>query len=172
MANKSPLNNARVDIVKNSREDKSALERWTRSDYVAQFRKDFMSIRSGSEVPFYFIRDYPFKKRSSDSDIIQDDGSNVDEGSILIFGKLRTWRSDKEKFRPSPMMWGICKYIKAGVYLEGEFGGHLGFIPKRRYKAISERFVREALDPIANYLKDSKTFVFYETFPSLLYEEE
>ena len=163
---------ARLDITKNSEEDHRSLNRHTKSDLSEQVKKDYRYMKGKSYFmvqPFLILDEYPYKAKSSDSDIIRKDGKNVAEDIVLVIGRLPKLKGTEE-FKNKPYIRGEIMLIKAGNYDIGPLKPHFALVVKKKYKVIKQGKirVRDLFDSVKNELQNGKPFVVYKEFPKML----
>lgn len=163
---------ARLDITKNSKEDHRTVMRYTKKELENQLKKDYLYMMGKKYMmiqPFTVMGDYPYKKKSSDSDILND--KNVDEDYVIAIGRLPKWRGTEE-FRGKPYLLGELMYVRRGTYyVNGEVKEllpHFALIIKKKYKTIKKKRVRDLFDPLKQRLQQGKPFEVYKEFPKIL----
>lgn len=165
---------ARLDITKNSKEDHRTIVRFTKTELAEQIRDDYKYMLGKSKMviqPLTVIGGYPFKKKKSDSDIIREDGKNVDYGYAMVIGKLLKWRNTDE-FRKKPYRLGKIMYVRRGVYwVNGKtmsLQPHFAIIIHKSNKRIKSKRIRDLLDPVKQRLRPGKPYSFYKEFPIIV----
>ena len=115
------------------------------------------------------IRDYPYKKKKSDSDIMND--NNVDEDYVMVIGKILKWRGTEE-FKGKPYKLGYIMYVKRGEYwVNGKImklDPHFAIVLKKSYKRIKPKRIRDLLSPLKQKLRNGKPFGIYKDFPIIV----
>lgn len=164
---------ARVDITKNSKEDHREVKRYTKKEINDQLIKDYRYMMAKNYMmiqPVTIMEKYPYKKKKSDSDIINGD-KNVDEDYVLVIGKLPKWRST-EQFRGKAYILGHIMYIRRGDYwVNGEVRNmepHFAIVIVRKYKRIKSKRIRDLLKPLKHRLRSGKPFTIYKEFPMIV----
>jgi|GEM_PF-6083202 len=158
---------ARLDITKNSKEDHRTPMRFTKKEVEAQLKKDlkYFKDRCKSKLvikPFFVMEAYPYKKKSSDSDIMED--KNVEEDYILVIGSLPKLRGTEE-FKGKAYVKGRLTYLPEGQYDQGYLKRHLGLLIDKKYKRIKKSTIRKLLAPIKNQLRGGWPFEIYKELP-------
>ena len=160
---------SRMDITKNSKEDHRFPQRVTQKDMHDHVKQSYKYMIKMVVMPFTIIHNYPFKKRGSDSDIIDAKKSNVSEEVLLVFGKLMKWRGVmKDEYVGLPYMVGEALLVRPGRYDIGEVRRqYIALKVKRTYKVnrIKKRFVRALFASIKNEVRAPWPFEFVEKFP-------
>ena len=114
LAYKKENRKARLDITKNSNEDHRYIKRYTKKEIEDQLKKDYRYMLGKPYMliqPLTILAEYPFKKKSSDSDIPNE--HNVDLDYIICIGKILKWRGT-EQFKGKPYRLGRIMYLKCG----------------------------------------------------------
>lgn len=160
---------ARVDITKNSSEDHRTVARYTKKELEEQLVKDYKYFkdRCKSKIvvkPFLIMGEYPFKKKKSDSDIIDESGKNVEEDYVLVIGRLPKLKGTEE-FKGKPYIRGLIAYIPQGNYDIGFLKRHFGIVVKKKYKIITKRKIRPLFDPVKGVMRNGWPFSVYKEFP-------
>ncbi|EJF53582.1 hypothetical protein SapgrDRAFT_1890 [Saprospira grandis DSM 2844] len=158
---------ARLDITKNSKEDHRTPMRFTKKEVEAQLKKDlkYFKDRCKSKLvvkPFFVMEAYPYKKKSSDSDIM--DSKNVDEDYILVIGRLPKLRGTEE-FKGKAYLKGRLTYLPEGQYDQGYLKRHMGLLIDKKYKRIKKSTIRKLLDPIKNQMRNGWPLEIYKELP-------
>lgn len=160
---------ARLDITKNSKEDHRYVQRYTKKELETQLKKDlkYFKDRCKSRLiikPVLIMADYPYKKKSSDSDIPQGD-KNVERDYVLVIGRLPKFKGT-EQFKRKSYIKGHITYLPSGKYDQGELIRHFGLIIKtKKYKRIKKRTIRDLFRPLKNSLRNNWPFTIYKEFP-------
>jgi hypothetical protein len=80
---------------------------------------EFKRVRSlsnrGKPVEFTLIEEYPYKKRSSSPDFINEDEDGVVYAPILVFGWQRKFLLFRKKYSLRPVLQGMCMVIDREV---------------------------------------------------------
>jgi len=157
-----------LDITKNSKEDHRYVKRYTKKEAEDQLKKELKYFRGRCKSkivikPFVIMMDYPFKKKKSDSDIVND--KNIDEDFILVMGRLPKFRGT-EQFKGKSYIMGQIAYLPSGGYDIGHQLRHFGIkIKKQVRKKIKPRYIRDLFDPIKNSLRTGKPYSIYKELP-------
>lgn len=160
---------ARLDITKNSGEDARHPQRFTKKELEEQLKKDYRYMKGKGYFmvqPFLIIDEYPFKVKSSDSDIIRKDGKNVTEDLALVLGRLTKFKTTEE-FKGKPYIRGEIMLIRPGLYDIGQLKPHFAVVIKKKYKVIrlAKLRIRNLFDIVKNELQNGKPVVIYKEFP-------
>lgn len=160
---------AREDITKNSSEDHRYVKRYTKKELEDQLVKDYKYLKDRCKSkmvvkPFLIMKDYPFKKKSSDSDIPRADEKNVEYDYVLVIGRLPKLKGT-EQFKGKAYVRGLLAYIPQGNYDIGYQNRHIGLVVKKKYKIIKKSRIRNLLDPLKNMLRNGWNFTVYKEFP-------
>lgn len=163
---------ARLDITKNSEEDHRHLNRYTKKDLEEQVKKDYRYMRGKGYMmiqPFLILDEYPFKVKSSDSDVIRKDGKNVEEDIVLVIGRLPKLKGTEE-FKRKPYIRGEIMFIRPGHYDIGLLKPHFALVIKKKYKVIKQAKIRirDLFDIVKNELQNGKPFIVYKEFPKFI----
>ncbi len=163
---------ARLDITKNSKEDHRTIQRYTKKELQDQLIKDYRYMMGKSYMmiqPVTIMADYPYKKKKSDSDIMND--HNVDKDYVLVIGKLLKWRGTEE-FRGKPYKLGYIMYVRRGDYwVNGQIVSmepHFAIVLHKSYKRIKSKRIRDLLKPLKQRLRSGKPFTIYKEFPIIV----
>ena len=134
-------------------------------DYKYTIGKAYMMIQ-----PLTIMCEYPYKKKKSDSDIIDGD-KNVEYGDVLVIGKLLKWRSTEE-FRSKPYKLGQIMYMRRGIYWadgkEVEMEPHFAIVITRSYKRMKGKRIRDLFAPLKQRLRSGKPYSIYKEFPIII----
>lgn len=160
---------ARLDITKNSNEDARSPMRFTQKELEEQLKKDYRYMKGKGYFmvqPFLIIDEYPFKTKSSDSDLIRKDGKNVSEGLAFVLGRLRKFKTTEE-FKGKPYIRGEIMLIRPGVYDIGQLKPHFAVVIRKKYKVIrlAKLRIRNLFDIVKNELQNGRPVVIYKEFP-------
>ncbi len=163
---------ARIDITKNSKEDHRYIKRYTKKEIEDQLKKDYKySLGKPYMIiqPLTILADYPFKKKSGDSDIPND--YNVDLDYVICIGKILKWKGT-EQFKGKPYKLGEIMYMKRGDYwVNGKvetMDPHFAIVLKKSYKRIKSKRVRDLFKPLKQRLRSGKPFEVYKEFPIIV----
>lgn len=163
---------AKLDITKNSKEDHRTIMRFTKSEIQDQLKRDYKYMLSKPYMmirPVTIMADYPYKKKKSDSDIMND--KNVDEDYVMVIGKILKWRGTEE-FKGKPYKLGYIMYVKRGEYwVNGKImklDPHFAIVLKKSYKRIKPKRIRDLLSPLKQKLRNGKPFGIYKDFPIIV----
>jgi len=163
---------ASLDITKNSKEDHRHPKRYTKKELENQLRNDYRYMLGKKNMvirPLVVLDEYPYKKKKSDSDIIDDD--NVEYDYAMVIGKLLKWKNT-EQFRKKPYKIGEIMYVKRGVYWvdgkEVSMKPHFAIKIHKSYKRIKSKRIRDLLAPLKQRLRPGKPFTIYKEFPILI----
>ncbi len=163
---------AKLDITKNSKEDHRDIKRYTKSELQEQLKRDYKYMLGKPYMviqPVTILADYPYKKKKSNSDAIND--HNVEYDYVLVIGKLLKWRSTEE-FRGKAYKLGEIMYMKRGVYwVNGKqvrMEPHFAIVLHRSYKRIKSKRIRDLLAPLKQRLRAGKPFSIYKEFPIIV----
>lgn len=163
---------AGLDITKNSKEDHRHPKRFTKRELQDQLKNDYRYMLGKKQMvvrPLVVLDEYPYKKKKSDSDIIDDD--NVEYDYALVIGKLLKWKNN-EQFRKKPYKAGEIMYVKRGVYwVDGKeviMKPHFAIKFHKSYKRIKSKRIRDLLAPLKQRLRPGKPFTIYKEFPILI----
>jgi hypothetical protein len=163
---------ARIDITKNSKEDHRYIKRYTKKEIDDQLKKDYKySLGKPYMIiqPLTIIGDYPFKKKSGDSDIPNE--YNVELDYIICIGKILKWRGT-EQFKGKPYKLGEIMYMKRGDYwVNGKIetmDPHFAIVLKKSYKRIKSKRIRDLFKPLKQRLRSGKPFGIYKDFPIIV----
>lgn len=159
---------ARLDITKKT----NTLKRYTKNELREQLKRDYKYSLGKSYMmiqPVTIMKDYPYKKKKSDSDEIKD--YNTEYDYAMVIGKLLKWRSTEE-FRGKAYKLGEIMYMKRGVYwVNGTqmlMQPHYAIVINRSYKRIKSKRIRDLLAPLKQRLRAGKPFSIYKEFPIIV----
>lgn len=159
---------ARLDITKKT----NTLKRYTKTELREQLKRDYKYALGKSYMmiqPVTIMKDYPYKKKKSDSDEVKD--YNTDYDYVMVIGKLLKWRSTEE-FRGKAYKLGEIMYMKRGVYwVNGTqmlMKPHYAIVINRSYKRIKSKRIRDLLAPLKQRLRAGKPFSIYKEFPIIV----
>ncbi len=160
---------ARLDITKNSNEDARHPERYTKKALEDQLKKDYRYMKGKGYImvqPFLILDEYPFKVKSSDSDIVRSDGKNVEEDLVIVLGRLPKFKGTEE-FKGKPYIRGEIMFVRPGRYDIGVLRPHFALVVKKKYKVIKQgkRRVKKLFDIVKNELQNGKPYMVYKEFP-------
>ena len=163
---------ARLDITKNSEEDHRHLNRFTKKELEDQLKRDYKYMKGKGYFmvqPFLILDEYSFKLKENDSDVIREDGKNVEEDLVLVIGRLPKFKNTEE-FKGKAYVRGEVMFVKPGKYDVGDLKPHFALVIKKKHKVIKQAKirVRDLFDIIRNELQNGKPFVIYEEFPRLI----
>lgn len=163
---------AKLDITKNSKEDHRTIMRYTKKEVEDQLKRDYKYMLSKPYMmirPVTIMADYPYKKKSSDSDIMND--KNIDEDYVIVIGKILKWRGTEE-FKGKPYKLGHIMYVKRGEYwVNGKImklDPHFAIVLKKSYKRIKSKRIRDLFKPLKQRLRTGKPFGIYKDFPIII----
>ncbi len=172
LAYKKENRKARLDITKNSKEDHRYIKRYTKKEIEDQLKKDYRYMLGKPYMliqPLTILAEYPFKKKSSDSDIPNE--HNVDLDYIICIGKILKWRGT-EQFKGKPYRLGRIMYLKRGDYwVNGKihtFDPHFAIVLTKSYKRIKSKRIRDLFRPLKQRLRSGKPFGLYKEFPIIV----
>ena len=172
LAYKKENRKARLDITKNSKEDHRYIKRYTKKEIEDQLKKDYRYMLGKPYMliqPLTILAEYPFKKKSSDSDIPSE--HNVDLDYIICIGKILKWRGT-EQFKGKPYRLGRIMYLKRGDYwVNGKihtFDPHFAIVLTKSYKRIKSKRIRDLFRPLKQRLRSGKPFGLYKEFPIIV----
>lgn len=163
---------AKLDITKSSKDDHRNIKRYTKSELDEQLKRDYKYMLSKPYMviqPVTILSDYPYKKKKSNSDTIEN--YNVEYDYALVIGKLLKWRSTEE-FKRKPYKLGEIMYMRRGVYwvngTQMRMEPHFAIVLHRSYKRIKSKRIRDMLAPLKQRLRAGKPFSIYKEFPILI----
>ena len=157
-----------LDISKSSKENHKYPQRVTEKEALDHLRDVYRKMKKQQIWPFAVVFDYPFKKKSSDSDIVNEKETNANRGMLLVFGKLMKWKNVfKDEFAGLPYIKGEAVLIRRGKYDIGYLKPHIALrvTDKRKGEKIKPIKLRDLFDPIKNELQNGKPFVNYKELP-------
>lgn len=157
---------ARLDISASSKQDHRYMTRFTKKEAEESLRKDLITLRKPKIKPFAIVKDFEFKKKSSDKDI--PDKNNVDVGNLLVIGRLPKWKTIMHQLNERPYILGECMFVQRGNYDIGPLKPHIALVLTKKYKTIKPTEVRDCFDPIKALMQNGKPVVFYKEFPKRL----
>jgi hypothetical protein len=94
---------------------KEVYKRVTEKEAEEMLYNEFKRVRAlskrGEVVEFTLIKEYPYKKKKSSPDFINDDEDGVVYAPILVFGWQRKFLPFRKKYNLKPVLQGMCMVI-------------------------------------------------------------
>lgn len=154
-----------MDISASSKEDHRCMTRVTKKEMTEHIRDEFLRyMRKPITKPFAIVKDFPFKKKSSDSDI--ENKNNVETGFLLVVGRLPKWKNILHQIDERPYILGECMLVLKGKYDIGDIlRPHIGLVISKKYKTIKPMEIRDCFDPVKAVMQNGAPYVIYKEFP-------